>query len=208
MKYRIINPGTQAWRLENEKNKAMNLYVGPVVLIFALVVISYGLGSHAYGPSLGPTAAVAPRYAPHFAAAPRHTSRYAPHVAAAPRSDVVPFSMINQAMHVTVNVGGASVDMAVDTGAGITQITESFANNLLAYGQAREVTPSITTIADGSSRIERRIIVSSLTLGSHTCTNVLMVVAPDRAMMLLGLPVLNSIGKFTIDANNSRLIFG
>jgi predicted aspartyl protease len=116
--------------------------------------------------------------------------------------------MIHQAMHVTVNVGGAPIDMIVDTGASVTSINEWLANQLLAYGQAREYAPWMVGQADGSSVMERRIVVSSLILGSHTCTNVLMTVAPDGAPMLLGLPVLNSIGRLTIDANSNRLIFG
>ena len=33
-------------------------------------------------------------------------------------------------------------------------------------------------------------------------------ISPDGSMMLLGLPVLNAIGKFTIDADSRQLIFG
>ena len=64
------------------------------------------------------------------------------------------------------------------------------------------------TLADGSTIQERVLIVNTLTIGAHTRRNVRMLVSPDGVDMLLGLPVLNAIGKFTIDAANSQLLLG
>jgi hypothetical protein len=38
--------------------------------------------------------------------------------------------------------------------------------------------------------------------------NVRMSVVPDGTEMLLGLPILNAIGRFTIDSANHQLTFG
>jgi predicted aspartyl protease len=47
-----------------------------------------------------------------------------------------------------------------------------------------------------------------VTIGSHVLRDVRAGVAPDGTDMLLGLPVLNKIGRFTIDSVNHKLIFG
>jgi predicted aspartyl protease len=52
------------------------------------------------------------------------------------------------------------------------------------------------------------VIVKTLIIGAHTRWNVRMLVSPDSADMLLGLPILNAIGKFTVDAANSQLLLG
>jgi hypothetical protein len=122
--------------------------------------------------------------------------------------DAVPFIMVGNAIHVTVTIGGVPNDMLLDTGAAMSSVTTSLADGLIARGEAHELAPAKFTMANGSSEYERVISVNSITIGSHTRTNVSMSVGPDGSMMLLGLPVLNAIGKFTIDAGSSQLIFG
>jgi clan AA aspartic protease (TIGR02281 family) len=122
--------------------------------------------------------------------------------------DAVPFIMVGNAIHVTVTIGGVPNDMLLDTGAAMSSVTTSLADGLIARGEAHELAPAKFTMANGSSEYERVVSVNSITIGSHTRTNVSMSVGPDGSMMLLGLPVLNAIGKFTIDAGSSQLIFG
>jgi predicted aspartyl protease len=114
--------------------------------------------------------------------------------------------MVGNAIHVTVTIGGVPNDLLLDTGAAMSSVTASLADGLIARGEAHELAPTKFTMANGSSEHERVISVNSI--GSHTRTKVSMSVGPDGSMLLLGLPVLNAIGKFTIDAGSSQLIFG
>jgi hypothetical protein len=52
------------------------------------------------------------------------------------------------------------------------------------------------------------IIIHQIALGTHVATNVRAVINANDADMLLSLPALNQMGKFTIDIPNSRLVFG
>ena len=52
------------------------------------------------------------------------------------------------------------------------------------------------------------IIIDTVTIGGHVLRDVPAGVTPDGADMVLGLPVLNQIGRFTIDSVNHKLIFG
>jgi predicted aspartyl protease len=61
-------------------------------------------------------------------------------------------------------------------------------------------------LADGSHHSEQEISLDTLTIGKHTRHNVAATVSTGE--MLLGLPVLKAIGKFTIDGQNNKLIFG
>jgi hypothetical protein len=159
----------------------------------AIAVIGYGLSPHT------PTSWQSVPPAPHArTAGPAYSlSR-----------DVVPFITVNNSIHITATIGGYPSDMMVDTGANVSQVTQSLANRLIAQGEAQVVGSNRFTMANGSSDIEPVIIVRKLTIGRHTCTNVLMSVAPDGAGNLLGLPVLKSIGKLTIDSARGQLIFG
>jgi hypothetical protein len=122
--------------------------------------------------------------------------------------DTVPIFMVDGFVHVQVVIGRTPVNMTVDTGANISSIHTSLANSLLASGQATELEPSEITLAGGSTVTQRKISVNRLTLGSHTRYAVPMTVINDDADMLLGLPVLNAIGKFSIDAVAGVLTFG
>ncbi len=105
------------------------------------------------------------------------------------------------------NPGGGDA-VVLDTGAEMSSVNATFANQLIMSGQAVELAPLEFTMANGSKEMERVISVKSLTIGSHTRTNVSVSVSKDGGMTLLGLPVLNAIGKFTIDAGSNQLIFG
>jgi hypothetical protein len=130
-----------------------------------------------------------------------------PVVAQAPNGiDGVPLTLIDGAMHVVVALGDRSVDMVLDTGAVISGISTTLANQLIASGQATEAEPHKFILANGEAEMERMIVVHSLTIGSHTTTNALVSVS-DNGMSLLGLSVLNNIGPFKIDAVNGKLTF-
>jgi predicted aspartyl protease len=118
----------------------------------------------------------------------------------------VPINMAGHAIHITVVVGGESTDMILDTGAPITLVTPALANSLINSGQATELQPIEVTMANGSKEMERVISVRSLTIGSHTRTNVS--VSESDGMQLLGLPVLSAIGRFSIDSVAGELTFG
>jgi predicted aspartyl protease len=51
-------------------------------------------------------------------------------------------------------------------------------------------------------------LISRVTLGEHTVTNVPAVVSPDGVPPLLGMGVLRRFGRFTIDVANGQLILG
>jgi predicted aspartyl protease len=97
-----------------------------------------------------------------------------------------------------------SAPMILDTGAGWPAVTETWAGQLLQSGAAVEGEPVTSTLADGSRRSERSIIINAVTIGDHTVRNVR---ASVGGIPLLGLSVLRQIGKFTIDSDNNTLVF-
>jgi clan AA aspartic protease (TIGR02281 family) len=158
---------------------------------------------------LAPPVAMAPP--PVMAAPPpiMAASPVAPPPITTASADAVSVTMEQAGVYVPVTIGGQSVTMILDTGATFTAITNSLAASLITAGQAKEDgAPIPVTLANGSIVQERQILVNSLTIGAHTRWNVRMLVSPDGADNLPGLPVLAAIGKFTIDAANSQLLFG
>jgi predicted aspartyl protease len=121
--------------------------------------------------------------------------------------DTVPFVTLHDGIHITVTIGGYPTDMLLDTGASIVQISESLAEALIARHQAYPVAPGQVTIANGETITQQKILVSRLTIGRHSLTNVTLSVSPTGSN-LLSLPVLKSIGKFTIDSARGQLTFG
>jgi len=124
----------------------------------------------------------------------------------APTMDAVPIKLGGGVMHVDVVLGGLETEMTLDTGAATSSLTTWLANKLVASGQAVELHSKSMVLADGSQRQFRVISVKTLTLGSHTESNVEMLVS-DRAMQLLGFPILSAIGAFTIDSVHRQIIF-
>jgi clan AA aspartic protease (TIGR02281 family) len=127
---------------------------------------------------------------------------------AAPSSgeDSVGLTSIAGSMLVSVNISGHPIYMTLDTGASITKITPAFASQLVSEGRAHYTGDSMTLqIASGGSIQAPIIMIDSLTVGTHTRTNVGATVGEGD--MLLGLPVLQAIGKFTIDSANNKLVF-
>ena len=111
--------------------------------------------------------------------------------------------------HVTVSLGSQTVDMMLDTGAMLGTVSESVAATLIASGEANWNDDGHAILADGSKVAEKRINIHRVTIGGRTVDNVLLGVVPDgKGMMLLGMQVLRTFGKFTIDAANDQLILG
>jgi hypothetical protein len=121
--------------------------------------------------------------------------------------DSVPFAMVHGGMEVLVDFPGWRSRMIVDTGAGMGQIQVSLADNLLASGHATELTMERFCMANGQCEMQRVVLIDTLTLGRRIVHNVRMSVVPDSVEQLLGLPILNAIGKFTIDGANRQLTF-
>jgi len=62
-------------------------------------------------------------------------------------------------------------------------------------------------MADGSTSEHPTIGVHTVTIGRYVLHNVQMVVNDDGATLLLGLPVLNTIGSFTVDQSRHQIRF-
>ena len=137
--------------------------------------------------------------------------QYVPPVARSTPSssqDSVAFTLTeNQQIMVKVTMGGLLVDMQLDTGANLASIGEDLADKLIAGGYATEGERGDVELADGSTVSQRRIVVTKVSIGKHTVANMRAGVVKDGKEMLLSLPVLNAIGKFTIDSANQRLTF-
>jgi clan AA aspartic protease (TIGR02281 family) len=111
-------------------------------------------------------------------------------------------------LYAYIDIGPWPQRVLLDTGATNLTVTEPLAERLLAQGFAHEGPEVTVTLADGSERDGRTIIIDAVTIGSHVLRDIHAGVTPDGAEMVLGLPVLNQIGRFTIDSANHKLIFG
>jgi clan AA aspartic protease (TIGR02281 family) len=125
-----------------------------------------------------------------------------------PPFDSIPFLYNDTGgMVVVVNVGNKTLPMAVDTGASGSTITETLAGQLLIEGHAVQGPIVDATLANGVTHKVRTITVDTMTVGNHLLRDVNMMVEPDGASLLLGLRELTLIGKFTVDADNRKIIF-
>ena len=107
-----------------------------------------------------------------------------------------------------VTLGSETVNMLLDTGASELSVTQSVAYTLVSNGEAIWGPSVEVTLADGSSHMERVILIGRVMLGGLTITRVPASVASEGGMMLLGMGVLRRFGRFTIDVANSQLILG
>jgi hypothetical protein len=128
-----------------------------------------------------------------------------------PDSDSVPIypGARGRAAYVDVSLGTTPVRMLIDTGATSALVSRSIAAVLVSNDEAVLLPfTAPATMANGSTIQEQIISIRAVTIGRHTLHNVIAGVAPDGADMLLGFPVLNQVGRFTIDTNAGQLIFG
>jgi len=127
-------------------------------------------------------------------------------------TDAVSIQIRDGAIHVWVQLGSwrmgiGSEDMILDTGATHSVISVSAARRLVASRFARLGPMVMVRMADGARVAQRSIIVDRMTVGVHVLRNVSMTIVPDGVDMLLGLPALTAIGKFSIDASQGILRF-
>jgi clan AA aspartic protease (TIGR02281 family) len=120
----------------------------------------------------------------------------------------VPIFSNGKEIWLTVNLGDRDITMLLDTGATISSVPIDIADSLIATGQAVEGPAKNMTMADGTNRTVRTIFVNTLAIGANKRYNVPITVMPNGSDALLCLPVLNAIGKFTIDNDRQLLIFG
>jgi hypothetical protein len=111
-------------------------------------------------------------------------------------------------------VGGHTVDvvlgtntpvtMLIDTGATLVSLPQNIADQLVSVGDATVVDQGSFKIADGTSHTQNIIDIGKFTIGGHTLYHIKASVGPSDSMMLLGTNVLNTFGKYSIDAANNN----
>ena len=111
-------------------------------------------------------------------------------------------------VRVDVQLGSITRRMVIDTGATGLSLPKSVADRLLMRREAVESGGAILTLANGREERRQGIKVWSVSLGGHTLLDVYATVAPHAAEPLLGFPVLNQVGRFTIDTIAGLLILG
>ncbi len=100
--------------------------------------------------------------------------------------------------------------MLIDTGASVMSLSLEAANILVNARVAHWTGEHMkVTIADGTSHDEPVLMVHQVRVGNHTINNVTVAITADsNAMPLLPFPILNQMGKFTIDTQAGTLTFG
>ena len=108
---------------------------------------------------------------------------------------------------VTASLGLRQLRMLVDTGADAISIPEDIAEALIEDRAAEYTGGTVRVrIADGSVH-EARVIKMWLHIGRHSL-QVIGSVEPTGSDILLPFPVLNQLGRFTINTRRGLLIFG
>jgi hypothetical protein len=132
--------------------------------------------------------------------------------ATAPASghDSVPLFFDGSRAQVSVTLGASfPATMLIDTGASQASVNFWVANLLLSKGEATPGAPAEVTLAGGQTTTMNTIVIGRLTIGNHSAVNVRATINPeDDADMLLPFPILNQMGRFTIDTANRQLVFG
>ncbi len=123
-------------------------------------------------------------------------------------ADNVPIVVNGARAHVTVTLGSINATMLIDTVATLASVNFWTAQALLAKGEAHSAGEIVVVLASGQNVTENQIVINQITIGNHTIPNVVAAVNTNEGDMLLPFPVLNQIGKFTIDTANHKLIFG
>ena len=110
---------------------------------------------------------------------------------------------------VNIMVGNQPVRALVDTGATSLVMPQQVVDELISAGQASYIDRTAdVTLADGSTMKARFIHIDRVEIGRHILSDVIAVGKPAGATPLLGINVLNKIGRFTIDAQAHLLVFG
>jgi clan AA aspartic protease (TIGR02281 family) len=114
----------------------------------------------------------------------------------------------NRAAYATITLGSQSVEMLIDSGSTCIFLPNTVAQRLLSNREAELGPDGTTTLADGSVRPARHIVIHRVVIAGHVLTDVQAAVGDDQSSLLLGFNVLSQVtGRFTVDASNSRLLF-
>jgi predicted aspartyl protease len=149
-----------------------------------------------------------PAYSAAEASAP--TSRPVPKASAPTAPEfTVPIVQNGTRAYVAVEMGNIQpAQMLIDTGCTSMTVSEVIANDLLAHGEAEVLPDGQVQFADGSEHAVRQARIHQIRIGGRTLNDVVAGVTPNGADMLLGFPVLNQWGRFTVDTQNNQLVFG
>jgi gag-polyprotein putative aspartyl protease len=122
--------------------------------------------------------------------------------------DSIGIASVGTHVQATIGVGSYWAKMTLDTGASEMSVVDGLAQKLLANGEATPLEDGTYTLANGAQETEKRISIKTLKIGTHELRDVPAGIVSDGTMMLLPFPVLNLVGKFTIDTVSAKLIFG
>jgi len=112
-----------------------------------------------------------------------------------------------KSLFIDADLGTSAYSFVLDTGASDLTVTETVAARLVRDGHATSGQPETVTLADGSSHTVPTLTINTVTVGTHRVSDVHATVSSDNAPMLLGMGVLNRIGRFSVDAPNRQLTF-
>jgi predicted aspartyl protease len=118
---------------------------------------------------------------------------------------IMPFAN-GQGVSIAVGVGKYTITMMLDTGASSMSLSKDVANVLVRDGSAYSIGTRTFRMADGRVVEEPMIVVNEVRIGNHILHNVEASVGGNA--MLLGFPVVNQIGPFTINTRTNELVFG
>jgi clan AA aspartic protease (TIGR02281 family) len=145
---------------------------------------------------------------PYADAAPRSAPADLPPGPTKPTPDSVPLYLEGAQAKADVQIGPYTLRMMVDTGATYLSIPRSLSDRLLATGEAQSVGHQQFRLADGSILDERVISIRKVVIGNHILHDIQATASSENAVPLLGISILNMIGRFTIDTQSGQLIFG
>lgn len=104
--------------------------------------------------------------------------------------------------YLSLNVGGIYLNYFIDSGASEMSINESTVNKLISNGKLNTTSylPSKQyTLADGSVKTYKRILLNNLKIGNLTFNNVTAYICNDNEPLLLGQSFLNKFGIWQIN---------
>jgi predicted aspartyl protease len=140
-------------------------------------------------------------------------ARRAPAPAPAPHTpafgeDSIGITVSGTHVAATISVGSYWAKMMIDTSASEMSVVEGLAQKLLDEGEATPLPDASFTMANGKAETERRISIKTVKIGTHELHDIAAGIVPEGSAMLLPFPVLNMVGKFTVDTVSAKLIFG
>ena len=123
------------------------------------------------------------------------------------KKEIIPLKVKNNVMRLNVGLGDQVLTMLLDTGASSTLISSSLALSLIRDDQARFVGDTKFTMASGEVVRAKEIVIKEVKIGNQIVRDVKAAAIPGEIDLLLGVDVLNAIGPYLIDSQNSQLIF-